>query len=142
MGDVMWDGSRMDLDAHAWVGCTSTTSLTVTPAATAIAAGSGDLPVLATPRLIALMEEAACAALAPRMPAELTSVGTHVDVVHLAPSALGTDVTATATVTAVEGSRVDFDFIATQTRDGSAVVIGRGTHTRVVIDRERFLSRL
>lgn len=137
----MWDGSRMDLDAHALVGRTSSATLSVTPAATAIAAGSGDLPVLATPRLIALMEEAACGALAPALPDNATSVGTHVDIQHVAPSPLGAAVTATATVTSVAGRRVTFDVSAVHIAGGTQAEIGRGTHTRVVVDRERFLAQ-
>jgi predicted thioesterase len=114
----------------------------VTPAATAIAAGSGDLPVLATPRMIALMEEAACALLAAVLPDDATSVGTRIDVRHSAPSPLGVRVTARATVVAVDGARVTFDVSAAHALADASVEIGRGTHVRVVVDRARFLAGL
>ena len=114
----------------------------MTPAATAIAAGSGDLPVLATPRMIALMEEAACALLAAVLPDDATSVGTRIDVRHSAPSPLGVRVTARATVVSIDGARVSFDVSATHAVADASVEIGRGTHVRVVVDRARFLAGL
>jgi predicted thioesterase len=111
----------------------------VAEAETAVAVGSGDLPVLATPIMIALMEAAACAALAGRLPAGSTSVGTHVDVRHLAPSPVGTPVTAEAIVTAVRGTRVSFEVSATHEMNGQTIEIGRGTHTRVIVRRDDFL---
>ena len=114
----------------------------MTPAATAIAAGSGDLPVLATPRMIALMEEAACTLLASDLPDEATSVGTRVDVRHSVPSPLGARVTARATVVGVDGARITFDVTAWHGPVDSRVEIGRGTHVRAVVDREAFLSKL
>lgn len=130
----------MHVDAQALLGRTGSASTTVSPECTAIAAGSGDLPVLATPRLAALMEEAACEALESALPDDSTTVGTHVDIRHVAPSPLGSDVTATAIVTSVEGSRVRFEVAASHTHHGATVEVGRGTHVRVVVDRERFLS--
>jgi predicted thioesterase len=109
---------------------------------TAIAAGSGDLPVFATPAMIALMEAAACAALAGHLPFDHTSVGVHVDVKHLAPSAIGSAVSAQARILEVSGSRVTFDVSAAHVWGGEQVEIGRGTHVRVVVDRERFLHAI
>lgn len=126
--------------AATLVGSTGEASVEVVPAATAIAAGSGDLPVFATPRMIALMEEAACAALAGVLPAQSTSVGTHVDVRHLAPSPLGARVVARATIVEVTGAKLRFEVTASHDDHGRVVEIGRGTHTRVVVDRETFLS--
>lgn len=105
---------------------------------TAIAAGSGDLSVLATPVLIALMEAAACNALIGRVPRQMTTVGSHIDVRHLAPSPLGVSVTAHATIIEVSGSKVAFTVSATHDVDGRAVDIGRGTHVRVLVDRDTF----
>jgi fluoroacetyl-CoA thioesterase len=122
------------------VGRWAEASIEVTPAATAIAAGSGDLPVLATPRMIALMEEAACSVLAGALPEGATSVGTKVDVRHTAPSPLGARVTARATVVGVDGARVTFEVTAWHGPLESRVEIGRGTHVRAVVDRDSFLS--
>ncbi|MHB1211109.1 MAG: thioesterase family protein [Candidatus Nanopelagicales bacterium] len=116
------------------VGAESTVTRTVTSADTAIAVGSGDLPVLATPLMIALMEQAACAAIGPYLPDGMTSVGTRVEVRHRAPSPIGSTVHARATVTSVDGARVAFTVRAWQD-DGAVIAIGDGTHTRAVIDR-------
>lgn len=128
--------------AASIVGSTGSATLEVTPAATAIAFGSGDLPVLATPRMIALMEEAACAALRGMLLPESTSVGIHVDVRHVAASPLGATVTATARVSAVEGTRISFDVTAEHRVGDDVVPIGSGTHRRVIVDRDDFLARL
>ena len=132
----------MDLGEQPLDGRTATARLTVTSADTAIAARSGDLPVLATPRLVALMEEAACSALDGVLPAGSTSVGIHVDVRHLAASPEGATVRAEATVTQVSGSRVTFAVRAAHTVGDQEVEIGAGAHTRAVVDRDAFLSRL
>jgi fluoroacetyl-CoA thioesterase len=105
---------------------------------TAIAAGSGDLPVLATPRLVALMEAAACAALAGSVPADHTSVGSHIDIRHKRPSLIGSRVRATATIEDVSGGKVRYAVEAVQGSGDDAVVIGTGTHTRVVVRRGDF----
>lgn len=126
----------------ALIGTTASASVDVTPTATAASMASGDLPVLATPRMVALMEEAACLALAPALPPEFTSVGTRVDVRHQAASPLGVTVTALARITAVDGSRVSFEVTATHAVAGDLVVVGEGTHTRVIVEREPFLARV
>jgi fluoroacetyl-CoA thioesterase len=131
-----------DATVAALVGIEGTATLEVTPASTAIALGSGDLPVLGTPRLIALMEEAACAALADVLLPESTTVGIHVDVRHSVASPLGASVTATAQVTDIDGTRILFDVTATHRRGDETVEIGRGTHRRVVVDRAAFLARV
>lgn len=104
---------------------------------TAIAIGSGDLPVLGTPRLLAWCEEASCAAL--ELDGKSSSVGTRVDIEHLAASAVGTVVTATATVIHADGRLLRFQVAA---HDGSGQLIGTGELRRVVVDRERFMARL
>lgn len=124
------------------VGLTGAAERVVGEADTAIAHGSGDLPVLATPSLVALMESAACEALRGHLPHATTSVGTHIDVRHVAPSAIGAAVTAHALVTSVTGTRVTFDVRATHDAGDRSVEIGRGVHTRVVVDRERFVHAL
>ena len=128
----------MQLDAATLTGATGSATITVTDDDTAIAAGSGDLPVLATPRMIALMEQAACAALAPALPSGTTSVGVRIDVRHTAPTPIGVTVTARARVTEISGTRVVLEVSAEQERVGVGELIGAGTHTRVVVDRSAF----
>ena len=99
--------------------------------------GSGDVPVLATPRLLALSEMATVQAVRPHLEPGLTSVGTRVELEHLAPSTVGTHVEITVELTEVDGRRLVFTFEA---RDRTRLV-GRGTIERVVVDRERFLER-
>ena len=111
----------------------------VGPADTAQALGSGDLPVLATPRLVAWCEAATCAALHGALAAEETSVGTLVHVEHLAASAVGSRVVVAATVTAVDGRRV---VLAVEAHDGDGRLLARGAVERVVVDAARFLDRL
>ncbi len=119
-------------------GLTHTSQLTVTDAVTAIAMGSGDMPVLATPAMMALMENAAMLAVAQHLPEGCTTVGGHIASSHLKPSKLGDTVTATATVTHVEGKKIEFKVEA---RCGD-VLLGEGSHLRFVVDRDKFLSRL
>ena len=112
-------------------------SMTVQPADTAQALGSGDVPVLGTPRLVALIESAAVDAVRPHLDAETTSVGTAVDVQHLAASAVGAVVHAAAVLVRVEERTLHFEVHAWDDRGD----VARGTHTRVVVDRARFLRR-
>ncbi len=112
---------------------------TVTEADTASALGSGSLAVLGTPRLLAWLEAATCAALADEVPQGSTSVGTRVAIEHLKPSPLGALVIASAQVSGREGSVVRF---AVSARHTDGVVVGRAEITRAVVDVERFLGRL
>ncbi len=127
-----------DPDAVIPVGATGQAARTVRRSDTAIEVGSGTLPVLATPIMIALMEAAACDALAGHLPSGATSVGSHMDVRHLAPSAVGTPVTATARIIEVKGARVVFEVHATHESGGETVEIGAGTHTRVIVRPDGF----
>ena len=111
----------------------------VTDDDTAVALGSGGLPVLGTPRLLAWCEAATCRALEGRLPTGSSSVGTSVRLEHLAPSAVGEQVTVVALVASVDGRRVGF---AVEATDAGGAVVGRGTVERVVVDDERFLARL
>jgi len=104
---------------------------------TASALGSGDVPVLATPRLIALCEEAACLAVAGTLGANRTSVGVRVQFDHLAPVHVGSEVVAEATIEKVEGSRLVFTVTATD----AAGLVGAGKLTRVLVDRGEFLAK-
>lgn len=119
-------------------GLTHTSTLIVTTQDTALYQGSGDMEVLATPRMMALMENAAMLAVKDELPEGSTTVGGHIESSHLRPSKVGTEITATATVTKVEGKKIYFD-IKAQMND---VIIGEGTHLRFIVDREKFLSRL
>ena len=128
--------------ASALVGTRAVVDLVVSDADTASRAGSGDLDVLATPRVVALVEEAACAALAGSLPPTVTSVGTRIDIRHRAPSAVGAVVRGIAVITHVDATRVQFDVSTVEDPDGRALVVADGAHTRVVVDRAAFLKAL
>ena len=113
----------------------------VTEADTAAAMGSGDVPVLATPRLLALAEAASVAAVGPSLGAGLTSVGTSVALEHRRASPLGAEIDVEAELTEVDGQRLVFSFIARAADTDEDVVIGAGTVERVVLDRARFIAR-
>lgn len=112
---------------------------TVTGDDTAAALGSGDLPVLGTPRLLAWAEAATVAALDGALDPGATSVGTRVELAHTAPSAVGDVVTVRAEVAEVDGTRVTFGVTAT---GPGGVRLGHGTVERVVVDGARFTARL
>jgi fluoroacetyl-CoA thioesterase len=120
-------------------GATATVSHRVGDADTAAALGSGDLPVLGTPRLLAWAEEATCAAVAPALDASRTTVGTRVRVEHLQASPVDATVTVRAVLTHVEGRLLRFE-VSAEHEDGK--VVGHGEVTRVVVDRDRFVRRL
>jgi predicted thioesterase len=109
----------------------------VTQADTAVAVGSGDLPVLGTPRLLAWCEAATCAELA--LAEHETSVGTRVALEHLAASPVGARVVVTARLAHRDGRLVRFEVMAVDA--DTEVVLGRGEVTRVIVDRERFMAR-
>jgi predicted thioesterase len=113
---------------------------TVTDADTAIALGSGDLPVLGTPRLIAWMERAAVVAIGPMLPSHRTSVGTAVTVRHRRPTPVGGSVDVLARPVEPfdpDAGRVRVDVTAT---DGAGEIVGAGTIDRAVVDRAVFLA--
>jgi len=120
------------------VGKTATVTTVVTEKNTAMAVGSGSLAVFATPMMVALMEQAACECLAGKLAAGDTSVGTQINVAHLAASNVGAEVSATATITAVDGRKISFNVIAYE----GEKEIGKGTHERFIVGEERFLARL
>ena len=109
------------------------------PRDTAAALGSGDVPVLGTPRLLALAEAATVRALDGALTPGQTSVGTSVRLEHTAASPVGMRVTVTAQLTGVDGRRVTF---AIEAVDADGTVVGLGTVERVVVDRATFLARL
>ena len=119
-------------------GLTHTSKVKVTLENCASAVGSGGLDVFATPSMVALMENAAMNAVAPFLPESSTTVGAEIDTTHIKPSALGAEIEATATLTAVEGRKLVFDVEA---RDTSGT-IGKGTHVRFIVDIERFMAKV
>jgi fluoroacetyl-CoA thioesterase len=120
-------------------GLDAVVSRRVTSADSAEALGSGDLPVLATPRLLAWCEAATIAALAERLRPEQTSVGTRMQLEHTRASPVGAIITVRADLVHVDGRLLRFEVVAEAT-DGT--LVGHGQVTRVVVDRERFLGRL
>lgn len=105
---------------------------------TAVAVGSGDVPVLATPRLLALAEAATVAAVDDHLEPGMTSVGTSVALEHRAASAIGAEVVAVAQLIEVDGRRLVFNVEARE----NTRVVGAGRIERVVVDRAKFLDRL
>ncbi|MET8337110.1 thioesterase family protein [Streptosporangium canum] len=105
---------------------------------TATKIGSGDVPVLATPRVLALAEQTTVQAVAGALEPGQTSVGTKVALEHLVASPVGTHVEIAAELTEVDGRRLVFAFTAHDRH----TTVATGTVERVVVDRERFLSRL
>ncbi|WP_435207535.1 thioesterase family protein [Micromonospora sp. bgisy143] len=118
-------------------GLTAQVELTVTDADTAQAVGSGDVPVLGTPRALALAEAATVAATATAMPPGSTTVGTRVELEHLAPTVVGRTVRAQALLTSVDGRRLSFEVTVA---DGDQTV-ARGRVDRLLVDRQRFVER-
>ena len=119
-------------------GLTYTSQTEVTPTNTALALGSGDLEVFATPALTALMENAAMNAVKNELPQGSTTVGAMIQTTHVKPSAKVETVWATAVLTEAEGRKLTFKVTAKDTKG----IIGEGIHIRYIVDRERFLSKL
>ena len=119
-------------------GLTGTAELIVGEEHTAPSIGSGKVRVLATPVMINLIEAAALAAIEHLLPAGYQSLGTHLDVRHLAATPVGMKVTATAEVTKVDGRTV---FLRVNARD-EIDLIGDGIHERVVVNVAKFDQRV
>jgi predicted thioesterase len=127
-------------------GLRSVVRIVVADTDTAVAMGSGDVPVLGTPRLLALAEAAAAAAIRPGLEPGQTSVGTSAVLEHNRPSPLGAEVVVEAELTEVDGRRLVFRFTARQKRppespDDRNVIVGAGTMERMIVARDRFVSR-
>jgi len=118
-------------------GLVGKAEMTVTDADTALALRSGEVPVLGSPRLVALCEEAACAAVGGRLDEGHTTVGSGIQFHHLAPTPVGEVVTAEATLEKIEGRRLSFTVSA---NDGAGLV-GAGRMTRVVVETDAFLAK-
>jgi len=120
------------------IGKTGTATTVVSDNNTAKFIASGSLDVFATPMMIALMELAACESIADSLEPTQTSVGTQINVAHLAATPLGATVTAKATILQVGGRKILFEVTA---HDG-VNEIGKGTHERFVVDAQRFMEKL
>jgi predicted thioesterase len=118
-------------------GLTARVELTVTDSDTAQAVGSGDVPVLGTPRVLALAEAATVAATARDMPSGMTTVGLRVELDHRAPTPIGRTVVAQARLAQVDDRRLRFEVLVT---DGSTTV-AEGRIERALVDRHRFVER-
>ena len=118
-------------------GLAARVTLDVRDADTAVALRSGDVRVLGTPRLIALCEEASVQAVAGHVPEGHTTVGMRVQLDHLAPTAVGSSVTAEARLDKIEGRRLTFSVSASDDRG----LIAAGKVTRVVVDVEKFMDK-
>jgi len=126
------------LETKLVIGKVHQVSVTVDETNTAIAMKSGTLPVFATPSMVALMEQAASELLDNCIDEEQTSVGTLVDIEHLVASPVGTHITATAEIAYVFGRKIEFLVMATDGKNR----IGKGKHTRMIVDTEKFMNRL
>lgn len=107
---------------------------------TAIAVGSGDVPVLATPRLLAMAEEATVRAVTPWVSGPTTSVGTRIEFDHVHATPVGHKVAVRAALVHVDGRRLQYEVTAEHPADRR--VVGHGRITRVIVDRDAFLGRL
>ena len=115
-----------------------TSTLTVAKENTALSMGSGDMPVLATPALVAIMENAAMQAAATLLDDGDTTVGGSISVKHLRPSPIRATIVANAVLTNRDGRRLDFNITALQGDD----VVGTATHTRYIVNRTKFMNKL
>lgn len=120
------------------IGTSHTSTMRVAPESTAEYIGSGDMAVLATPAMCALMENAAMMAVAPHLEEGQTTVGTALNIEHCRASKVGATVSATASLTEVNGRELKFEITAC---DGDNI-IGKGTHTRFIVSREKFMAKL
>ncbi len=116
------------------IGSVAHVTLVVGDSDTAIAYGSGDVPVLATPRVLALAEQAAVMAIGEELGPDKTSVGIHADLHHVKATAVGGVVAASAKLVAVDGRKLSFNFTVTEGDE----TVAHGTHQRVVVNRDRF----
>ena len=119
-------------------GLSFTATMRVSAEVTAEYIGSGDLAVLATPAMCALMENAAMMAVAPHLEEGQTTVGTALNIEHSRATKVGEMINATAVLTAINGRELQFNIAA---RD-EVGVIGEGTHTRFIVNREKFMAKL
>jgi predicted thioesterase len=134
MRRLIWEAMRVTLVP----GLTGEATTKVTDANTAAAVGSGGITVFSTPMMIALMENAALRAVQPHLAEGESTVGTAVNIKHMAATPLGMNVRAVARLETVEGRRLVYTVEAFDDREK----IGEGTHERFIIQVEKFLSRV
>ncbi len=118
-------------------GLKHTSTLTVSQQHTAQSLGSGDLPVLATPQMVALMENAAMMAVNPELDPAAATVGAMINTTHLRPTPTGDTIAATACLTEVDGRKLTFSITAADSKG----TIGEATHVRYIVNRDKFMSR-
>lgn len=123
---------------HIKIGSTHAVEVEVSPALTAMAMGSGQLSVYATPAMVALMEQAAMLAVQPMLPQGYGTVGVELQVQHTRALPVGAHVQARATLRAIDGKRFEFDVEACDAQGA----IGEGKHVRYIVDNERFMSKV
>jgi len=126
------------VESNITLGKTASVKTIVTDSQTARVIGSGSLNVFATPMMISLMEQAACKCLEDGLETGQTSVGTHISVSHTAASQIGAEVSVTATIEQVFGRKIIFEVIAID----CCREIGKGKHTRMIVDAERFMENV
>lgn len=102
---------------------------------TAVAVGSGDLNVLSTPSMVALMENAAMLAVANHLSSDQTTVGGYMQTSHLKPTKVGERIEAKATLVKIEGKKLFFDIEA----KADEILIGKGQHIRFIVDKNKFI---
>lgn len=119
-------------------GLLYTSTVDVTADNCALNVGSGSLMVFATPSLAALMENAAMMAVASYLPEGSTTVGGEISIRHLRPSAVGEKISATAELVQIDGRRLYFKITASDSKGA----VGESTHTRFIVDIEKFMSKL
>lgn len=122
-------------------GLRHTDTIEVTSALTAVVYGSGDVPVLATPAVLALAEGACVGAVADHLDEGETSVGTFVELEHTAATPVGRTVVVVATLVGQDGRQLVFE-VAVHEDDEDGRVVASVRHRRAVVDRQRFLERL
>ncbi|QQS24111.1 MAG: thioesterase [Actinomycetota bacterium] len=120
------------------VGLRGEARLVVTEADTALALGSGKVPVLGTPRVVALAEEATCAAVDAHLAEGTTTVGMRVQLDHLQPTPVGGEVVAEAVLDKVEGRRLTFTVSVSDARG----LVAASKVTRVLVELDRFLDKI
>ena len=120
------------------VGEKNSVTMTVTENDTALAMKSGSLKVLATPRLVGLVEEAASTLAENFLPEDYTSVGTSLNVNHVAPTPIGSTVRADVELIKIDGRKITFKVCA---NDGAKEIFN-GFHERFIVNREKFLSKI
>ena len=125
------------METNLKVGTVFTSEIEVTEERSAKSIGSGGLLVFATPYMIACMENASMLCVQPSLPEGSSTVGTKVDIRHIAATPLGMRVKTTAVLTAVEGRKLTFSVECSDEKE----LIGKGTHERFIIDIDKFMTK-